>query len=264
MRIFIYVVCILVVGLLLILNPEKKETCKNFDGEPLIRVLNDSVRFNVLLSTGDAPTDSPNYRFTGLADGIGSYKLDDENSIIIVNHELGGLQGALRAHGTKGAFISKWTFNRNSKKVIKGEDLIQKVNTYNPDNKINTNNSNVIQRLCSGDLPLQSSLFFKDGSVEYGTREKIFFSGEELSTFKSNRHGRAFAHVLSGNEYAGKSFELSLFGKMAFENIVLSTYPQKLTIAMLLDDATNFHYDKPKSAEELLNIKKNPPSELYV
>ena len=32
--------------------------------------------------------------------------------------------GAIRAHGSKGAFVSKWTIDRNSLRVLEGADLL--------------------------------------------------------------------------------------------------------------------------------------------
>src|SRR6266511_2102281 len=43
---------------------------------------------------------------------------------------LGSSQGEIRAHGARGAFLSKWTIEKGSLRVLQGEDLIKKLYTW--------------------------------------------------------------------------------------------------------------------------------------
>ena len=52
-----------------------------------------------------------------------------------MNHELGGTACAIRAHGSEGAFVSRWIIDRGKKRVRKGEDFTQNPNdvyTFDP------------------------------------------------------------------------------------------------------------------------------------
>ena len=41
-----------------------------------------------------------------------------------MHHELGATNGVIRAHGSKGAFVSKWTIDKKTLRVMHGEDLL--------------------------------------------------------------------------------------------------------------------------------------------
>ncbi len=222
--------------------------------------LKEQVKIELLMNYGDSARGQPDYPMVGLGDGLGIYQQQDE-VFIVMNHELFSHQGAVRSHGEHGAFVSKWRMGKEG--IIQGEDLIQRIAVY--DHKLNQYKLTImsLNRLCSADFPLQSALLFQDQNKKYGTQDRIFFSGEEISTNYLKRHGRAFAHVVDG-ELAGTSFELPTFGKMAFENVVLNPFPQLQTIAVLLDDATNKTYDIPEDKKAIEAIHQNPPSELYI
>lgn len=212
------------------------------------------------MSVGGTAEKQPDYPMVGAADGLGIY-WEQDKSIVLINHEVKEELGGVRAHGETGAFVSKWVLTEDG--IVHGEDLIRRTAFY--DRKLKKYQLTPMRfgKLCSGDLPSQSALFFQQDGIEYGTRARIFFSGEELSTKKYKRYGRAFAHVIEG-DFAGVSFELPKLGRMAFENVVLSPYPQRYTIAMLTDDASNSTYDAPKDEKAIAAVHKNPPSELYV
>ncbi|NOQ36547.1 MAG: hypothetical protein GQ569_11745, partial [Methylococcaceae bacterium] len=222
--------------------------------------LKNKIKVELLMNYGDTAKNQPDYPMVGVGDGLGIYQQQDK-TIILMNHELKEKQGKIRAHGEKGAFVSKWTLGKQG--LIKGEDLIKQVAVYNHELKEYRLNITGLSKLCSADLPSASALFFQQQDKQYGTQARIFFSGEELSTKKYKRYGRAFAHVVDG-DFAGTSFELPKLGRMAFENIVLSPYPQQQTIAMLMDDATNVSHDAPEDEKAIAAIHKKPPSELYI
>src|SRR5213075_646177 len=47
------------------------------------------------------------YKMCGLPDGLGAFDNDNGTFTLLVNHEMGNTAGVVRAHGSKGAFVSK-------------------------------------------------------------------------------------------------------------------------------------------------------------
>jgi hypothetical protein len=193
------------------------------------------------------------YRLAGIPDGMGAVKNVDGSFDLFVNHELGASVGAVRAHGSRGAFISQWRIQPNGT-VIGGKDAITNVNLWNiaggayqnfntatPMPKYsqggvfgaqgwdNVNPSkDGIGRLCSADLPAVSAFSF--GAL--GTTERLFMNGEEIG-----QPGRAFATVVSGPN-AGTMYELPRLGDFSWENSVASPKAQAKTVVLGLDDTT--------------------------
>lgn len=190
----------------------------------------EGVRVKAILTTGDAvgkkPDGSP-YRLAGIPDGAGAFDNGDGTFTMVVNHELGNTSGIERAHGAKGAFVSKWTVRKADLAVLKGEDLIQEAvlwdaatSSYKPAAK----GAN-FGRFCSADLPDMTALF--DAESGTGYEGHLFFNGEESGT-----EGRAIAHGMDGTSY-----ELPRLGKASWENVVPSPKPGKATVAIGLDDS---------------------------
>src|SRR5689334_21016787 len=50
----------------------------------------------------------------GIPDGLGAFDNLDGTFTLVMNHELGSTLGANRAHGAKGAFVSKWVIPASS------------------------------------------------------------------------------------------------------------------------------------------------------
>lgn len=88
-----------------------------------------------ILTVGDSVNNKPDgtpYRLVGVPDGLGAFDNGDGTFTLLVNHELRETAGAVRAHGAKGAFVSKWVIEKGTLRVVHGEDLIQYVSTWNP------------------------------------------------------------------------------------------------------------------------------------
>lgn len=179
-----------------------------------------------LLTVGDSVGD---YRMVGIPDGLGAFDNGDGTFTVLMNHELRPDRGSVRDHGATGAFVSKWTINKKSLKVLAGDDLVKQVQLATGTDSW-APSAYAFNRLCSADLPDQSALYDKKSGL--GTRNKIFFSGEEAGA-----EGRAFGHVVTGPD-AGKSFELPALGNMSFENIVLQPGSGTKTVAVVTDDST--------------------------
>jgi hypothetical protein len=176
-----------------------------------------------ILTTGDGVN---GYRMAGIPDGLGAFDNRDGTFTLVMNHELGNTLGAIRAHGAKGAFVSKWVIEKESLRVVSGEDLAHQVHGWtatgwSPITK-------AYSRFCSADLPAVSA--FYDRRSGLGTRERIFMNGEE-----SGVEGTALAHVITGAQ-AGHSYELPWLGHFAWENSVAKPGVGRKTVVAGTDD----------------------------
>jgi hypothetical protein len=159
----------------------------------------------------------------GLVPGAGSFTL-------LMNHELGATAGVVRSHGSKGSFVSKWTIDTATLRVMSGADLTTSASTvynWNPITKAYETGTVAWNRFCSADLPEVSA--FQNGAK--GTGVRIYMNGEE------NDNGRAWAHLVTGPN-AGQSWQLPRLGRYAFENVVASPASQDKTIVIGLDDGS--------------------------
>ncbi len=176
-----------------------------------------------------------NYTMAGLPDGTGAWDNGNGTFSMLINHEMGNTAGAVHAHGSTGAFISKWVINKSTLAVVSGADLIQNVNLWNGTSYTTYNATTpstlaAFTRFCSADLPSVSA--FWNAFTGKGTQERIFMNGEESGT-----EGRALGHIVSGPN-AGTTYELPFLGKCSIENSVASPYSMDKTIVATLDDAT--------------------------
>jgi hypothetical protein len=193
--------------------------------EPYLLPTLPGVRTVPILTVGDTIR---GYRMVGIPDGLGAFNTDHHDFTLIMNHELPATTGIARAHGSKGAFVSRWTIDRRTLEVVKGEDFTpspDKVFLWDAATQKYVPGTTVWERHCSGDLPRQGALWHQG----QGTLERIYMNGEEVS------QGRAWARIATG-PHAGEAWQLPRFGRMAYENAVASPYPQRQTVVMLTDD----------------------------
>ena len=170
------------------------------------------------------------YRFNGIPDGIGVMDNGDGTLRVVVNHELGNSAGDVRAHGSKGAYVSDLTIDKKTLAVVSGKDFLASGSDLymaSADGSSWTNGTTTaFARFCSGDLAAASA--FRSGTTGYDGR--IYLTGEE-----NGPEGRAFAHVLTGSD-AGKVYELASLGNLSFENVVANPLAQAKTVVVNLDD----------------------------
>jgi hypothetical protein len=115
------------------------------------------VQFTSILTAGDAVN---GYKMAGIPDGTGAFDNGDGTFTFLVNHEIPPASGAVRAHGSTGAFVSKWIINKSNLAVLSGSDLIRNVKLWNiASQSYVTYNAAYpsplarLGRLCSADLP---------------------------------------------------------------------------------------------------------------
>src|SRR5262245_39585825 len=69
------------------------------------------------------------FSMNGIPDGMGAYDNGSGQFTLVMNHEFGNTQGVTRAHGSNGAYVSKFTINKNTLGVVDGEDLMKQIYT---------------------------------------------------------------------------------------------------------------------------------------
>jgi hypothetical protein len=201
------------------------------------------VDVTAILTVGDRAENG--YRMVGIPDGLGVLATG-QTFALFMNHELRSGSGIARAHGSSGAFVSRWVIDRETLQVVSGADLTPSpdhVHRWNAAARQYTPGGVTWDRLCSADLPAETALRYGDR----GTAERIFFDGDEVTG------GRAWARIATG-PHAGEAWELPRLGKMAFENVVACPYGQAKTVVALFDDG----------ALDTAPVAANNPSEVFV
>jgi hypothetical protein len=161
-----------------------------------------------ILTAGDSVN---GYRMVGVPDGLGAFDNGDGTFTVLMNHELVGNASSFHAHGSRGAFVSKWIIRKSDFAVVRGEDLIQRVALWN-----RTTNSY--------DPPSLGITLANFCSANFDPATGLFLNGEE------NGEGRVFAHLLDG-----ASYELPRLGRAQWENAVIHPTARR-TIIVGLDD----------------------------
>jgi len=179
------------------------------------------------LTVGDRAQNG--YRMVGIPDGLGGWDNGDGTFTLLMNHELGGTAGVARAHGSTGAFVSRWIIDSTTLAVRSGEDLITKVMLADGTAGTWTAKTTAFSRFCSANLADPSA--FYDAATGLGTTDRIFLTGEE-----NGAEGRAFAHVATGAQ-AGTSYQLPWLGHYSFENVLAKPGTGAETIVVGTDDS---------------------------
>jgi hypothetical protein len=180
------------------------------------------------------------YKMVGIPDGLGAFDNNNGTFTLLMNHELASTVGSVRAHGAKGAFVSKWIVNKNNLSIVSGSDLITSVYGWNSTTQSLNTTSSILafNRFCSADLPPVSA--FYNPASGLGTLDRILMTGEEGGTT-----GYQAAVVASGAD-AGKAYILGKFnistngsgltGVGAWENALANPFQQNKTIVIGTND----------------------------
>lgn len=186
-----------------------------------------NVRFTSIVTVGD-PLPGDDGVFVGIPDGLGAYDNGDGTITVLVSHELPAGSGAVRDHGSTGAFITQLVIDKATLQVVAADDLIKQVQTYDVVTDSYTVSALPIGRLCSSDLPEVSAFF--NASSGLGTETRIYLAGEETGA-----DGRLFATVITPG--GSVAYELPFLGNMSYENALANPYAQDKTIVVLSDDS---------------------------
>ncbi|MFO1183360.1 MAG: hypothetical protein U1E56_01075 [Bauldia sp.] len=200
-----------------------------------------------LLTTGDAVK---GYALAGIPDGVGLFDNGDRTLTVLINHEIGSERGAVRGHGGKGAFVSRWTLNKDTLEVTGGRDFVDSAaNLHLYDRKgeryvaasalVGTPEAKLLDltRLCSADLAAVSA--FYNAASGKGYNGRIFLNGEEGGNGNANR---AFAWIVGD----ASAWELPAFGfgttgdnadpPPSWENVVANPASGDATVVMANSD----------------------------
>lgn len=170
---------------------------------PYLQAAEAGTELTSILTVGD--TAANGYRMVGLPDGLGVYDNEDGTFTLLMNHELGNDKGIVRAHGSKGAFVSEWLIDKNTLEVISGGDLIKQVYGWDAVSQSSSTTPSTVSlgRLCSADLARRNA--FYNPKTKLGSKARVFLNGEE-----GGSTGYALAHVATGHE-KGNSYVLGKF-----------------------------------------------------
>ncbi len=217
---------LMAVGLLVVTSPLA------YADDSYIKPLVPGWEAKPLLSVGEAAANG--YRMTGVPDGLGAFDNGDGTLTVLMNHEIPADKGVIRAHGAKGAFVSRWVVRLSDDAVVKGEDLVRQVQLWDATaGAYRLGQSVAFGRFCSADLALPSAFLDTDGN---GFDGRLLLNGEE----EKDAGGRAFAHVANG-EQAGMSYELPHLGRVAWENLLALPQSGKRTVVIGMDDHPGGH-----------------------
>lgn len=201
---------------------------------PYLNSVAPGVEFTSILTVGDVAKKkhkgNETYRMVGIPDGLGAYDNGDGTITVLMNQELRATAGTPRAHGGKGAFVSKWQIRKSDLKVLNGEDLMENIKLWDPINETYVDGAGTaFSRFCSADLAAPTALF--NAKTGRGFNEgRIYLNGEE-----DDATGRAMAHLAAGRQH-GTSYELPKMGRHAWENLLASPYEQDKTIVVGTED----------------------------
>jgi hypothetical protein len=202
---------------------------------PYVVPVSAQVKTTSILTVNDKPaTDGTG--LVGIPDGIG---LQDNyrSATIYVNHELRNTSGIVRAHGQKGAFVSKWKLDPETLEVKSGGDLIQSVRYWDytagafaaapvaPAGAAAGTHTAEFNRFCSGHLAPAGT--FKSGSYGYG--DALYFPNEE-----SGPEGRLFGVTTSGTAY-----QLPRAGLFSWENSLAAQNKSRTTLVIGNEDTAD-------------------------
>jgi hypothetical protein len=196
-----------------------------------------TVEFTSILTTGDSVG---GYRMAGIPDGLGAFDNGDGTFTVLMNHEISSGNGAMRAHGAAGAFVSEWVIDKTTLEVKSGHDLMHDAWLYNTatgqyeDHNAALGNGVVFSRFCSADLPATSALYNVATGLGFNPADgRIFLDGEE-----SGAGGRPMAHIVGGGQ-DGNSYELAWLGNMAYENLLANPFTGNKTVVGMLNDTAS-------------------------
>jgi hypothetical protein len=223
----------LAAAMTLVLSSAQAATGPNSSKPPYVLPTAPGVTLTSLLTVGDAADNG--YKMVGIPDGLGAYDNGNGTIAITMNHELGNTVGAVRAHGSIGAFVSTWVVRKSDLKVLRGQDMVQSgANVYTWDTTTNTwaAGTTAFARTCSADMA-DPGAFWNPVTRKGVKTARIHLNGEENGV-----EGRALAWVVGENGGPNTVWELPALGRFSFENAVANRVKQDKTIVVGTDDAS--------------------------
>ena len=91
---------------------------------PYLLPVADDTHLTSLLTVDDAGSASNGYEMVGIPDGLGAIR-QGANIVAYMNHELPATTGITRAHGQRGAFVSRMVIDPTTGRIKGGSDWMQ-------------------------------------------------------------------------------------------------------------------------------------------
>jgi hypothetical protein len=221
--------------------PGGTSTGPNTKTDPYVLPVGDGISVKSLFTVGDGSATNK-YEMVGIPDGLGLVRAQGDGGrdfTIFMNQELRNNQGVTRAHGVKGAFVSRLTIDSKSFEVEKGRDLIEPGVRYwnyltqayggspspggvNPRDATDTFAAQLAEfsRFCSGTISEWGQLY--DPSSQTGYKGQIYFANEE-----NGNEGRTF-----GVTTEGQAQQLPRLGLASWENTVPAENSGQTTVTI--------------------------------
>ncbi|MBA2465308.1 MAG: DUF839 domain-containing protein [Nocardioidaceae bacterium] len=194
--------------------------------DPYVVPVSGGVGLASLLTVDDLPADN-GVGMVGIPDGLGAFA-QGRNLVVYMNHELRDSVGAVRAHGQRGAFVSRNVIDPRTGRVKETTDLIQTVRywDYPSQTWVDTPTSDgaAFNRFCSASLTDPGMLY--DAATKTGYKGQVFFGNEE-----SGNEGRDF-----GVTKDGVASQLPRLGKFSWENTLVAPGTGTSTVAIGTED----------------------------
>ncbi len=127
--------------------------------EPYVVPSRSGVITASILTTGDTVG---GYRMAGVPDGLGLFfdAPGDQAFNLTMNHEIGATAGAVRAHGSKGAFVSRWNIDKTTLRVNSIRDHLTSATSVQLfASGAYVAGTTAFDRFCSADMPAESAFF---------------------------------------------------------------------------------------------------------
>ena len=199
---------------------------------PYLLPTTDAASITSLLTVDDQNRLDKSIDMVGIPDGLGAFKKDG-NVVVYMNHELGGAVGAMRAHGERGAFVSRNVIDPTTGRVLSTSDLVQDVAYYDytsgsyaaaPTGTFTA----AFNRFCSSSLT-DPGVLAGPGRSQYGYDGQVYFGNEE-----NGESGRAF-----GITDDGLATQLPRLGLFSWENTLVADTGNRATVAIGTEDSAN-------------------------
>jgi hypothetical protein len=211
---------------------------------PYVLPVAKGVHTKSLLTVGDSKAASNGFEMVGIPDGLGARSGRGHDLTLYMNHELIATVGAVRAHGQRGAFVSKLEIDRRSFEVEVGSDFVQPgttywdyvTQTYGPNPSTGGPNPRLagdvfpaqlaaFGRWCSSSLTDEGQLYNK--KTKRGYKGQIYFGNEE-----TGNEGRSF-----GVTEDGHAQQLQRLGLFSWENTLAAPNESDTTLVLGQEDA---------------------------
>ena len=208
---------------------------------PYLLPVAEDVHLTTLLTVDDAGAAGNGYEMVGIPDGLGAIR-QGANIVTYMNHELPATTGIVRAHGQKGAFVSRHVIDPTTGRVKSSSDWIQPGTRYwdyltssyaAAPNAAGTRADDTafpaypaaFGRFCSGYLTEPGELY--NEGTKRGFKGQLYYANEETGD-----EGRVFAVTKEG-----AAWQLPRLGLFSWENTVGAPNQSDTTLVMGNEDA---------------------------